>query len=501
MVVPPPTRQSTGVVFAILTTGVAAYTLLQAFVMPVLAQIQHAYDTDQATVTWVLTAYLLSASVATPLAGRVGDAIGKKRALVWTLGALAAGSLFAAVAPSIEWLIAARVVQGLGGGVLPLAFGLIRDVFPADRIHRAISVIAALGAVGFGAGVVVAGPLVDLLDHHWLFWIPMAATAVAGAGTIAFVPESRHLSPGRINPLPALTFGAALIALLLAISQAERLGWGSWPVVGLLCAAPVLAAVWAFSETRVRVPFIDMNMMAVRGVWASNLVAFLSGTAMYAGFGFLPQLLQTPAATGYGLGATVTESGLLMLPSALFAFVSGLLTPPLIRAFSARAVIASGCLLNAVSFLMIATLHDAQWQIYVATTLWGFGQGLMFSSLASVVTASVRASQSGVANGMNANIRTIGGAIGAAGAAAVVTAHVGGGGFPEESGYVTAFLVAAGILVVATLAALAIPPIGAAMLDEALEFAAANAEIGMIPGAEVSTAAPPPSRDGPAPAR
>ncbi|MBU1801884.1 MAG: MFS transporter, partial [Actinobacteria bacterium] len=131
------------VTFVVLAVSVSAFALLQSLIVPVLQTIQVEYDTDQATVTWVLTGYLLSASIATPILGRVGDAVGKKKVLVATLLMLSVGSLAAALAPSIGWLIAARVVQGLGGGVLPLSFGIIRDEF-TGRVTGALSVIASL---------------------------------------------------------------------------------------------------------------------------------------------------------------------------------------------------------------------------------------------------------------------------------------------------------------------------------------------------------------------
>ena len=121
------------VTFAVLAAGVAAYALLQSLVTPVLPTIQAELHTTQNTVTWVLTAYLLSASIFTPIMGRIGDMIGKERVFVATLVALAVGSLLAAVAPSIAVMIVARVIQGIGGGMIPVAFGIIRDEFPARR--------------------------------------------------------------------------------------------------------------------------------------------------------------------------------------------------------------------------------------------------------------------------------------------------------------------------------------------------------------------------------
>ena len=137
-------RGGTSVTFAVLALSVWSFVLLQSLTVPVLTTIQAELGTDQQTVTWVLTAYLLSASICTPLLGRVGDVVGKTRMLVLCLVLLSIGSLVAALAPNVGWMIAARVVQGAGGGVLPLSFGIIRDEF-GERMNSALSVLASTG--------------------------------------------------------------------------------------------------------------------------------------------------------------------------------------------------------------------------------------------------------------------------------------------------------------------------------------------------------------------
>src|SRR5690349_21391436 len=238
------------VTFVVLCLGVASFSLLQSMVNPVLPTIEAALDTDQATVTWVLTAYLLSASVFTPIIGRIGDKVGKERMLVAALATLALGSLMAALAPSIGVLIAARAVQGVGGGVLPLTFGIIRDEFPREKVAGAVGTSAALLAVGGGVGLVLAGPLVDALSYHWLFWIPMIMTTVAAVAAAIWVPESPERTPGRINIGTALLMSGWLVALLVAVSQGHHWGWGSARVIGLFVIAAVLLPVWVLAESR-----------------------------------------------------------------------------------------------------------------------------------------------------------------------------------------------------------------------------------------------------------
>jgi MFS family permease len=309
------TRTDFRLTFAVLCAGVMVFSLLQSMVNPVLPTIQAALDTDQRTVTWLLTAYLLSASVFTPIIGRIGDKVGKERMLVAALGALAVGSLIAALAPTIEVLILARVVQGVGGGVLPLTFGIIRDEFPSDRVAGAIGTAAALLAVGGALGLVVAGPLVAALSYHWLFWLPMLLTTVAGVAAWLFVPASPVRTEGRIDVRAAVLLSGWLVCLLLPVSQGRDWGWTSPLSLGLLAASALLCALWVRTEVRSDAPLIDMRMMRIPAVWTTNLVSLLFGVGMYAGYAFLPQFLQTPERAGYGFGASVTVSGLLLLPS------------------------------------------------------------------------------------------------------------------------------------------------------------------------------------------
>ncbi|GLY14388.1 MFS transporter [Kineosporia rhizophila] len=454
---PLPRRTRPQVTFAVLTLAVGAFTLLQSLVIPVMATIQHDLGTTQNGVTWVLTAYLLSASVATPIMGRIGDLVGKERVFVAALAALAVGSLLAALAPNLAVMIVARVIQGIGGGVLPLAFGIIRDEYPAHRVTGAVGTLASLSAIGGGLGLVLAGPIVDLLSYRWLFWIPLIMTGIAAVAAHLLIPASPVRSGGHISWRPALLLSGWLVCLLLALSQASSWGWVSPQVLGLLAAAAALAGLWIRAETRATTPLIDMRMMRRRPVWTANLVALLLGVAMYAVFGFLPQLLQTPVEAGYGFGAGITASGLLLAPQCVVQLPVGILSGNLSARYGGKWFTVAGCAITLLSLLMFAFAHDTRLQIMLGCAVFGLGMGMVFSALSGLIVQGVPQEQTGVASGMNANIRTIGGAIGSAVMASVVTAHQGPAGFPQESGYTFGFALLAGALVLATLAGLLIP--------------------------------------------
>jgi EmrB/QacA subfamily drug resistance transporter len=466
------------VTFAVLSAGVAAFALLQSLVIPVLTTVQHELHTTQGAATWVLTAYLLSASIMTPILGRVGDMMGKKRVFVATLLALAVGSLLAAIAPSIAVLIVARVIQGVAGGMLPVAFGIIRDEFPAEKVAGAVGILAALTAVGAGLGIVLAGPIVDALGYPWLFWLPMILTVVAAVSALLFVPESPVRTPGRISWLPAVLLSAWLVALLVALSEAPDWGWGSDRILGLLAGAVVLAAVWVVAELGAATPLIDMKMMRRPGVWTNNLVALLIGVGMYATFAFLPEFVQTPTAAGYGFGASITKSGLMLLPSAITMFVTGIFVGRLARRLGGKVLVIAGCLIGCVAMSVLAFAHHHVWEIYLSSAIMGIGFGLAFSAMSALIVAAVPSSQTGVATGMNANIRTIGGSIGAAVMASIVTSRLEPSGLPKEAGYTTGFAVMAGGLVLAAIAGLLIPSVrGARRADEP-----EHAEMAIVPG-------------------
>ncbi len=457
---PAPPRARYQVTYAVIAVGVISFVLLQSMVNPVLTTLQRELDTTQADVAWVLTANFLSAAVCTPILGRLGDMVGKKRVFVGALTALAVGSLIAALATSLPVMIVARVVQGAGGGVLPLAFGIIRDEFPPSRVPGAVGTISSLMAVGGAIGTVVAGPIVDGLGYHWLFWLPMIVVSLAAVGAHLVIPESRSRTGGSINLVAALLLSGWLVCLLLSVTQAPKWGWGSPVVVAMLAGGAVLLVAWVTLESRARQPLIDMRMMRIRGVWTANLVGLLFGAAMYAGFAFIPQFLQTPEVSGYGLGASITVSGLVLLPQAAASFLTGLASGRLVARFGSKAVLIAGGVFGSSGFGLLAVANGSLVEVALIGMLVGVGFGLAFSAMANLVVAAVPSSQTGVASGMNANIRTIGGAIGTALLASVVTADLQRAtGLPAESSYTTAFLLAAGGLLLAALAGLLVPAV------------------------------------------
>jgi EmrB/QacA subfamily drug resistance transporter len=444
-------------VLAVLSLGGISYALLQSLVVPALPEIQASLHTTESAVGWILTAFLLSASVATPIIGRLGDMYGKERLLLIVLAMLAFGTLISAVASSLWLMLLGRVIQGAGAGIFPLAFSIIRDELPNERVPGAIGLVSSLLGVGGGAGVVFAGIVIDNLSYHWLFWFPLAAILATAFLTWRYIPESPVKTPAHVNYRAATLMTVGISGVLLAITETSTWGWGSPKTLGLLALGILVILAWIREELRSREPLVDMRMMAIRGVWTTNAVAFLIGIGMYSSFILLPELVQEPTSTGYGFGASVTTAGLFLLPSTIAIVVVGQMAGILERRIGSRGALIGGALFALASYAILVVDRSHEWEIYVAAGLLGIGIGLSFSAMANLIVQNVRQEQTGVATGMNAVTRTLGGAFGGQLAATLLAGQLSAAGLPTSTGFTLAFLMCLIALVAALGLAVAVP--------------------------------------------
>src|ERR671935_1775609 len=324
-------RQHYNVTLAILTLAGIAFALQQTMVIPALPAFQSDLHTTTTWATWVLTVFLLVASVATPVLGKLGDQYGKERLLAITLAVFLAGCIGAAAAWNIWALIAFRAVQGVGGAVFPLSFAIIRDEFPREKVGVGIGLVSAVFGVGGGFGIVLSGVIIDHLSWRWLFVV--GAIAVAGGLVLVhrFVPESPVKTPSRVDVPGAVLLSGGLVALLLALTEGETWGWLSGRILGLFAAAFGLLVVWGWFETRVTEPLVDMRMLARRPVLLTNLTALIAGFAMFGTFVLIPNFVEMPngvparfaGLVQYGFHASATKAGLYLLPSSITLLFAG----------------------------------------------------------------------------------------------------------------------------------------------------------------------------------
>jgi predicted MFS family arabinose efflux permease len=299
--------------------------------------------------------------------------------------------------------------------------------------------------------------IVDHLGWHWLFWLPFFVTAAATVLTWRLVPDSPRRATGRLNWPAGATMVGGITAVLIGVSQANEWGWDSARTLGLLAAGIVICAAWVLIELRSREPLIDMAMMRARGVWTTNLVAFMFGGGMYASIAIYPQLAELPERTGFGYGASVTTTGLYLLPETIGAAVLGSLVGRMTARWGSKAMLTLGCVTMLAGFVVMLVEHDRPIDMIVSVTLIGAALGIGFGALTDLSVHAVRPDQTGAVSGINTVLRMVGGAVASQLAVTLITREAAADGLPTSTGYAHALWLLAGALALATLASLLVP--------------------------------------------
>ncbi|MFG2776690.1 MFS transporter [Streptomyces prunicolor] len=455
-----------GIVAALLLAAFGA-SLAQTVVVAALPALQSDLSTSSTGVAWVLTSFMLASAISVPIAGRLGDTRGYRRVLIGCLVSFAVGALVAALgthAGSLGVLITGRVLQGVAGGVFPLAVGIVRTSVPAERIPRVVAVLSAMFGVGGAAGMVCAGPLVDAFGTESLSWTTLVLAAAALAG-VRYLPAGTRAGGGRLDFVGATVLPGALVCLLLAISQGNSWGWKSAGILSLFAGAVVLLAVFSAAELRSAEPLVDLRLLRVPAFAAANVIAFIIGAAMFGSITLIPRFVQTPALSGYGFTESASGAGLVMLPVGVFTLIASPLAGRLTERFGPRVPLSAGAACAVVAFAWLAAAHSSIWDFYLTGVLVGTGYGLAFASLGNLVVDAVEPRFTGVAVGVNTIVRTVGGALGAQLASALLTGTSSAvvPGLPAESGYTQGFVLFAAVAAAALVATLAMPTGGSAV--------------------------------------
>ena len=407
----------TRLTLALLTAAGVSLALMQTLVIPALPFFGREFGASPSWTAWIVTGFLLSSSVLTPILGRLGDAHGKKRVLVASLITFGLASLGAAAAWNLASLIAFRVLQGVGAAVFPLAFAIIRDEFPAERVGFAIGTVSSAFGIGGGVGLVLGGLMLEHLSWHWLFIAGGVPSLAVAAAISRFVPESPVRTQAKADWAGAALLSLSLIALLVALSEGDEWGWISAPVAALTAASAGLLALWIRVERRVPDPLIDLRTLARRGMAATNGSTALLGFAMTGFFVAVPAFLQS----AQGFSASPIHAGLLLLPLSLAMIVAGPVGGALLSKLGTLPVLRGGLALMATGLALTAAEHGEQALVSVWFALMGVGAAFALAAIGALVIEHSKASETGVAGGMNSIMRTVGGAFGGQIAATVMT--------------------------------------------------------------------------------
>ncbi|WP_030266628.1 MFS transporter [Streptomyces violens] len=452
-------RRTGGIVPVLAFAGITV-AVMQTLLVPVIKDLPALLNTAPTNATWIMTATLLAGAVATPIMGRLGDLFGKRRMLVTSLAVMVGGSLVCGFTSDLLVMIVGRALQGFAMGAIPLGIGLMRDELPREKLGSALALMSSSIGVGGGLALPLAALVAQHADWHALFFGAAGLGVLAILLTLAVVPESGVRAEGRFDLAGALGLSLGLVLFLLPITKGSDWGWSSGTTLGLFAAALVVLVLWGLMELRMKAPLVDLRTTARREVLLTNLASITVGVAFYAISLVLPQLLQLPTATGYGLGQSMVVAGLCVAPLGLTMMFTAPVYARLSARYGPKLTLMLGMLIIAVGYGAGLGLMSAAWQTIVISVIVGAGIGLAYSSLPALINGAVDPSETGAANGLNTLMRSIGTSVSSAviGMVLANTAHHAGSvAVPTMQGFRISFLIATGAVALGLLLAVFLP--------------------------------------------
>ncbi|MFF3005220.1 MFS transporter [Kitasatospora sp. NPDC057940] len=454
------TTPTTGIVATLAFTGTVA-AIMQTLVTPLIGELPRLLHTTPSNASWAITATLLAGAVFVPISGRLGDLLGKRRMLLACCVPLFIGSVLCALASAAVPMIIGRGLQGMGMGVVPLGISLLREVLPPERLGSAIALVSASMGIGGGLGLPIAAAVAQYASWRALFWGAAALTLVVAAMIRFLVPApARRPAGGRFDPVGAAGLGAGLVCLLLPVSKGADWGWTDPLTLGLFAAAVVLLLAWGRWELRCPEPLVDLRVTARPRVLLTNAASVLVGFGMYAQALIIPQLLQLPEATGYGLGRSMLAMGLWMAPSGLMMMAVSPLGARLSAARGPKFTLVAGSLAIAAGYGLSMVLIGSTWGVLVVTLVCNSGVGLAYGAMPALIMSAVPLSETASANSFNTLMRSLGTSVSAAVVGVVLaqlTTNLGGHTLPSESGFRVGLLIGCGVALAAAAVAATIP--------------------------------------------
>jgi MFS family permease len=455
-----PQREVGGGFVAVLAFCGIAVSVMQTLVVPLVSELPQLLHTTSSNASWVVTATLLAGAVSTPVMGRLGDIFGKRRMLMVALTLLMVGSLTCAVTSDLVVMVVGRTIQGGAMGAIPLGISIMRDELPPQRLGSAMALMSSSLGIGAALGLPAAAFVAQHTSWHVLFYGAAGLGAISIALVLAVVPESAVRTPSRFDLLGALGLTAGLVCLLLPITKGGDWGWTSGTTLGLFGAAVVILLLWGVFELRTAEPLVDLRTTARRQVLLTNLVSIMVGFSFYGMSLILPQLLQLPEATGYGLGQSMVMAGLYCTPMGVAMMLVSPLSARINAARGPKISLIIGIIVIGATYGAGVVMMDHVWQIMVLSTGLGVGIGLAYSAMPTLIVSAVPARETGAANGLNTLMRSIGMSTSSA-VVGVILAHqttdFGGIPLPSKDGFKISFMVACAASVVGLLIAFCLP--------------------------------------------
>jgi MFS family permease len=433
-------------VLAILSCIATMVMYAETMLIPAIPDLIKDFHVSYSMSSWILTAYLVSGAVMTPIAGKLSDIYGRKKILLIIMIIYAVGVSLSGVATNIYFMLLARAIQGIGMSMFPIAFGIVRDVFPREKISIGQGVITSMFASGAVIGLAVGGVIIQNYGWRTTFFtiIPIAIALLLIIRRLINVNEgelhqqqsqrqketnpvedknigqtkkktenlSEKKSANRIDIKGAITLAATITSFLLVLTFIETAGNNTQVMVPFLTLGIVSFVLFVFVERRAKYPLVDFKLMLNKSILPANLIIMLVGLSMFMVFQTIPILVRNPGPIGFGEDAIST--GKVQLPFAIILLVFGPTSGFIVSKLGSLKPIILGAFITSAAFIGLLLFHSAE--LLVSTNLALLAAGLSFTSVGAmnVIILSTPMQFTGISLGMSSLMRIIGAAIGPA---------------------------------------------------------------------------------------
>ncbi|MFD2469049.1 MFS transporter [Amycolatopsis silviterrae] len=380
-------------------------------VTPALPHMAAALGTSD--IVWVTTLFSLVGGVTVPLIGKLGDIYGKKRVLLTTIVVMALGSLIVATASSLAFVLVGRALEGVAISIVPLAYSIMRDIFPRRLVAIGVSVATSgIGLTGILAPI-IAGFLIDHFTYRGVFFFLAAFPLVLGVLVLFVVPESPVRIRSSVDWGGALLLGVSIALLLTAATQGATWGWGSMPTLGCIGAGVVIFAGWVVFEKRVRNPLVDIDLARRKPLMTTMIAQFVAQGVIAAQSVLLVYVVQVPRAAGgdYGLGRDASGLAWFTSPGSVISMLMGFSVGFIANRRGARNPLVAGFCFAIVGSALLATMHAQSWQVLLGWFVFAVGGGMLNAAIPNLVVAAVPPEQQAVSAGAVGVVGSLGAAV------------------------------------------------------------------------------------------